>query len=273
MLARPYSFVNAPGDAPHEFLIVELPQGMLSPRLAQLREGDAVWIGNAHGFFVCDEVPAATALWMMATGTGIAPFLSMLRTDELWRKFERVVLVHGVRWVEELVYPKVIASVQRERGDRFFYAPFVSRGMMNCEKVGAISAQAHTLFTLSPRGRGCPEGAGEGGGPSFSPSPPAPLPQGERGAKRNALSQEDIHINPNRSSRENHQYFSGRITASLADGQLEKAVGCMIDKENAQVMLCGNPAMVEEVRGLLGERGMRRHRQRAPGQVTTEVYL
>ncbi|MCL2297653.1 MAG: ferredoxin--NADP reductase [Proteobacteria bacterium] len=206
MLARPYSFVNAPDSTPHEFLITESPQGTLSPRLARLREGDTIWIGNAYGFFVCDEVPAASTLWMMATGTGIAPFLSMLRTDELWRKFERVVLVHGVRWAEERVYPKVIAAVQQEHGNRFSYAPFVSRGALNREKA------------------------------------------------------------------DQENYFSGRITTALADGQLEKEIGCTIDKETTQVMLCGNPAMVEEVHTLLSERGMRRHRQRAPGQITVETY-
>lgn len=214
MVARPYSFVNAPGNvpssAPHEFLITEVPQGTLSPRLACLREGDDIWIGSAYGFFVCDEVPAAPVLWMMATGTGIAPFLSMLRTDEPWQKFGRVVLVHGVRWAEELVYPDIIVAVQRERGGRFFYAPFVSREAVDC---GAVNRE-----------------------------------------------------------RENHPCFSGRITAALASGKLEKAVGHVIDKEMAQVMLCGNPAMVEEVQGLLGERGMRRHRKRAPGQITVEAY-
>ncbi|MDR0251123.1 MAG: ferredoxin--NADP reductase [Burkholderiales bacterium] len=210
MLARPYSFVNAPDSAanhaPHEFLIVELSQGMLSPRLALLREGDAIWIGNAYGFFVCDEVPAAPSLWMMATGTGIAPFLSLLRSDELWQKFEHVVLAHGVRWVEELVYPEVITAVQRERGGRFSYAPFVSRGIVNGERM------------------------------------------------------------------DREKDFSGRITEALADSRLEKMAGRMIGKETAHVMLCGNPAMVEEVQQLLGERGMRRHRKRAPGQITTETY-
>ncbi|MCL2310749.1 MAG: ferredoxin--NADP reductase [Proteobacteria bacterium] len=208
MLARPYSFVNAPNSAPHEFLIVELPQGTLSPRLARLREGDDVWIGSAYGFFVCDEVPAAPVLWMVATGTGIAPFLSMLRTDELWQRFERVVLVHGVRWAEELVYPKVLAAVRMERDACFSYAPFVSRGAINGE----------------------------------------------------------------RANRETSRHFLGRLTTALADGRLEKAMGYTINKETAQVMLCGNPAMIEEVQRLLGERGMRRHRKRAPGQITTETY-
>ncbi len=203
MVSRPYSFVNAPDSTPHEFLIVELPQGTLSPRLARLREGDAIWIGNAYGFFVCDEVPAAPVLWMMATGTGIAPFLSMLRTDDLWRKFTNVVLVHGVRRTEELVYPEVMAEIRQKRGACFFYAPFVSRGTMDDEKPGCLP---------------------------------------------------------------------GRITAALTDGRLEKAAGRAIDKETAQVMLCGNPAMIEEVQGLLGERGMRRHRRRMPGQITTETY-
>jgi ferredoxin--NADP+ reductase len=75
-----------------------LPDGPLSPRLAALDGGDAVWmLPRANGFFTISELPESESLWCISTGTGIGPFLSMLRTDEPWQKFARVVLVHSVR--------------------------------------------------------------------------------------------------------------------------------------------------------------------------------
>ena len=66
--------------------------------VARLRQGDALYVAdNPSGFLVLSEVPAAEDLWLVATGTGIAPFLSILRTETPWRRYRRVILVHGVR--------------------------------------------------------------------------------------------------------------------------------------------------------------------------------
>src|SRR6478735_5259208 len=81
-IARPYSFVNAPGSAPLEFYYAIVPEGPLSPRLANLSAGDRVYVApNPAGFLVLSEVPEATNLWLLATGTGVGPFLSILRTE------------------------------------------------------------------------------------------------------------------------------------------------------------------------------------------------
>ena len=81
MLGRPYSFVNPPHAPRHEFYFNVVPGGPLSPRLAALEAGDPIWLGaRANGFFSVPEVPQAEALWCLATGTGIGPFLSILRT-------------------------------------------------------------------------------------------------------------------------------------------------------------------------------------------------
>ena len=123
MLGRPYSFVNAPGTQPHEFYFITVPDGPLTPRLAALEPGDPVWLlRNANGFFSVGEIPAADALWCLATGTGIGPFLSMLRTPETWEKFQRVVLVHAVRFAEELTYREVIADIAAAHPGAFTYA-------------------------------------------------------------------------------------------------------------------------------------------------------
>jgi len=128
MLGRPYSFVNPPDRAPHEFYFNVLPEGPLSPRLAALATGDPVWLlDRANGFFCATELPDAAALWCLSTGTGLGPFLSILRTEEPWEKFERVVLVHAVRHAADLSYGEVIAAIASARPGRFGFASLVSR--------------------------------------------------------------------------------------------------------------------------------------------------
>jgi ferredoxin--NADP+ reductase len=128
MLGRPYSFLNPPHVAPHEFYLVIVPEGPLSPRLARLVAGDPIWLlAQANGFFTLAEVPAAEVLWCLATGTGLAPYLSILRTDEAWTRFDRCVLVHAVRRAEELTYRDTIAGIAAAHPGAFTYVPFTSR--------------------------------------------------------------------------------------------------------------------------------------------------
>ena len=126
-IARPFSFVNAPSDPVLEFYGVIVPEGPLSPGLARLQAGDALYVAdNPSGFLVLSEVPPAEDLWLLATGTGIAPFLSILRTDAPWQRYRRVILVHAVRRANELVYKDVIFELQAA-GKQFGYISFVSR--------------------------------------------------------------------------------------------------------------------------------------------------
>jgi ferredoxin--NADP+ reductase len=128
MLGRPYSFVNPPGAPLHEFYFTVLPDGPLTPRLATLAAGEPVWLApHANGFFCVGETADADVLWCLATGTGIGPFLSILRTDEAWSKFSRVVLVHAVRLAADLTYGDVIGDIARARPGAFTFIPFVSR--------------------------------------------------------------------------------------------------------------------------------------------------
>lgn len=128
MLGRPYSFVNSPAQSPHEFYFIIVPGGPLSPRLAALDTGDPVWLlARANGFFTVSELPEADVLWCLSTGTGIGPFLSILRSDDAWQRFGRCVLVHAVRRAEELTYTDVVADIARAHPGAFTYVPFVSR--------------------------------------------------------------------------------------------------------------------------------------------------
>jgi ferredoxin--NADP+ reductase len=122
-VARPFSMVNAPGDPVHEFYGIVVPEGPLSPRLARLEAGETLYVApNPAGFLVLSEVPDAETLWLVSTGTGIAPFISILRTETPWRRFRNVVLVHAVRHARELVYRDVVQQMPKLR-----YVSVVSR--------------------------------------------------------------------------------------------------------------------------------------------------
>ncbi len=128
MVARPYSFVNAPKERPYEFYYIVVPEGPLTPRLARLEPRDVVFLApNPSGFLVLSEVPDADTLWLIATGTGIGPFLSILKTETPWQRYRHCVLVHAVRHAEELTYRETIEEILAKRGERFRMVPFVSR--------------------------------------------------------------------------------------------------------------------------------------------------
>lgn len=200
VVARPYSLVNAPDERPLDFAFSIVTEGPLSPRLASLEPGDAVLVApRPAGFLVLSEVPPAAHLWLLATGTGVGPFLSILKTETPWRRFERVVLVQAARAARELIYADTLRALRERHAGRLVYVPFVSRET--------------TDFALG-----------------------------------------------------------GRIQQAIADGRLEARVGLQLAAETSQVMLCGNPQMVEEASATLLGRGLKRHRRRDPGHISVETY-
>lgn len=143
-IARPFSFVNAPEDPVLEFYGVIVPEGPLSPSLARLKAGDSLFVAdNPSGFLVLSEVPAAEDLWLLATGTGIAPFLSILRTAAPWERYRRVILVHGVRHANELVYQDMIQTVADAQGSRFVFIKATTREKTAKALQGRIPAVIH----------------------------------------------------------------------------------------------------------------------------------
>ena len=127
-VSRPYSFVNPPPQQPLEFYFITLPDGPLTTRLSRLKAGDTIWIlRRPTGFFTLSEIPAADHLWLLATGTALGVFLSILRTLEPWSRFKKIVLVHAVRTADELTYQDDINSLYKDHPHQFQMIPFVSR--------------------------------------------------------------------------------------------------------------------------------------------------
>lgn len=128
LIGRPYSLVNPPDKRPLEIFYIEVPNGPLTSRLVNLKLGDNIQVApRAHGFMILDEVPVAKHLWLMATGTGVGPFLSMLMTDKPWQRYERVILVYAVRTLSELSYQERIMQILAKHPGQFSYIPFISR--------------------------------------------------------------------------------------------------------------------------------------------------
>jgi ferredoxin--NADP+ reductase len=106
-----------------------------------LQPGDPIWVmRRPSGFLTLNEVPDARYLWMLATGTAIGPFLSILKTAEPWERFERIVLVHAVRLAEELSYADTIKSLAGRYPNQFQFIPFVSRERTGFALPGRIPA-------------------------------------------------------------------------------------------------------------------------------------
>src|SRR5258705_14019677 len=87
MVARPYSFVNAPKERPHEFYYVTLADGPLTQRLQKMEAGEAIYLApRPAGVLGLSEIPHAENLWLISTGTGGGPFLSILKTQAPWHR-------------------------------------------------------------------------------------------------------------------------------------------------------------------------------------------
>ncbi|CAG4883359.1 Ferredoxin--NADP(+) reductase [Georgfuchsia toluolica] len=130
---RPFSMVSAAGDDYLEFIAVLVPGGAFSEQLGRLRVGDEVKIEkSSYGFLTVDQLAPGRDLWLLASGTGIGPFLSILRDPLPWRTFEQLIVVHSVRHSAELVYRDEIAAIPNEAlltggGARLSYLPVITR--------------------------------------------------------------------------------------------------------------------------------------------------
>ncbi len=110
-LLRAYSIVSANYEEHLEFLSIKVPDGPLTSRLQHIQVGDSIIVGRKPtGTLVIDYLLPGRRLYLMSTGTGLAPFMSIIRDPATYEKFEQVVLVHGVRQVDELAYHDLLVE-------------------------------------------------------------------------------------------------------------------------------------------------------------------
>ena len=135
-ILRAYSIASPSWEEHLEFFSVKVTHGALTSRLQHLEVGDHIFLGRKPtGTLVIDALTPAKRLIMVGTGTGLAPFLSVLRDPETHEKFDEIIVTHTVREKEELAYRTFLEEENKEDEifgdllrDRFTYYPTVTRG-------------------------------------------------------------------------------------------------------------------------------------------------
>jgi len=204
LIRRAYSIASPPGERDHlEFYITLVRSGALTPRLWALEPGRALWLGpRIAGVFTLDRVPDEMNVVLVATGTGLAPYMSMLRADLLAHRHRRVAVLHGARHSWDLGYRAELATLDRLM-DHFAYVPTISR----------------------------PD--------------EEPVPWGGE---------------------------TGYVQELWRRGVLEDRWGFRPTPADTHVLLCGNPAMIEDAVRILAREGFVEHTAERPGQVHVERY-
>lgn len=146
---RAYSMVSAPHDEYLEFFSIVVSGGEFTSELCRLKAGDELLVERKPvGYLTLDRFPDGRDLWLIGTGTGLAPFLSILQDFEAWQRFERIVLVYSARTPGELAYQPLIEGLPRrdylaEYGHKLTYLPVVTR-----EQVpGTLHGRVTTLIS------------------------------------------------------------------------------------------------------------------------------
>lgn len=204
MIKKAYSILSSPIQLDYlEFYIALVPGGELTPRLFALKSGDRVFLGNKiTGKFTLDKVPAHKNLLMIGTGTGLAPFMSMVRTNLICGSTRHFVVLHGVRYSHELGFYSEL-SVLNNNCSNFHYIPVVSR----------------------------PDQDKNWGGPK------------------------------------------GRVTQVIQEKLIEERTGLALTPENFDVLLCGNPSMIQDMTQYLESIGFAQNNEKnKDGQIHTEKY-
>ena len=110
-LLRAYSIASANYEEHLEFLSIKVEEGPLTSRLQHIKVGDTIIVGRKPtGTLLSDYLLPGRRLYMLSTGTGLAPFMSIVRDPDIYDKFDQLVLVHGVRQVDELAYHDLLVE-------------------------------------------------------------------------------------------------------------------------------------------------------------------
>lgn len=204
-LMRAYSIASANYEEHLEFFSIKVPDGPLTSRLQHLQPGDPVLMSRKPtGTLVLNDLKPGRHLYLLSTGTGLAPFMSLVRDPETYERFDKIVLAHGVRQIDDLAYADELETMLARHG---YLGPLVREKLI------------------------------------YYPS----------------VSREPFR---NR----------GRITDAIADGLMSETIGLpALDPSIDRVMLCGSPAMLEDLGALLDGRGFHASpRTREPGDYVIE---
>lgn len=203
MIRRAYSIASGSTQQEYlEFYVSIVSSGALTPRLFALQEGDRLYVGErSRGLFTLDRVPAECNVLLVGTGTGLAPYVSMLRSEVLANRDRRVAVLHGASFSWDLGYRRELESLSLYN-DHFSYIPTISRP----------------------------------------------------------------HID------KDWQGFAGRLPPFLDDPTLEELCGFALEPGPSHVLLCGNPAMIEDATVRLEARGYQQKQPREPGNLHLEKY-
>lgn len=134
-LLRAYSLASANHEEWLEFFSIKVPNGPLTSKLCDIKKGDQILVGGKPtGTLVQAALVPGKRLYMVSTGTGIAPFVSVIKDPQVYERFEKIVLVHGCRFVSELEYGRrMVEAVRNDEflseivGDNLIYYPTVTR--------------------------------------------------------------------------------------------------------------------------------------------------
>ena len=204
---RAYSIVSSPFDEVLEFFSIVIPDGAFTSQLQHLEVGDELLLNTMpFGFLTLAryQKPLPKDLWLLATGTGLAPFLSMLQDLKTWEDYEHIILAYSARSIEELAYVDKIKSLQEDFGS-------------------LVDNPAKLIF----------------------------IPIVTREPVEGTLTE--------------------RLPKLLLDGTLQERAGIALDVDSTQVMLCGNPDMVEDTKETLKTLGLVMNR-RGEGNIAVENY-
>lgn len=155
LVSRAYSVASPHGEE-LEFFIVKVDGGELTPVLNELNPGDQVQVKEkAAGGFTLEKTPVMKTIWLIGTGTGLAPYIAMVREKKVWERYERIVVCHGVRVASDLGYRAELEQLQADRPGQFTYVAATSReappGLLsgrltNLLESGALEDYAKSKF-------------------------------------------------------------------------------------------------------------------------------
>ncbi len=204
-LMRAYSIASASWEEHLEFFSIKVPNGPLTSRLQHLKPGDALTVSRKPtGTLVLSDLKPGKRLYLLGTGTGLAPFMSIIRDPDTYERYEKIVLAHGVRHINDLAY-----------------ADYLERELPQHEYLGELVREKLIYY------------------PTVTREP---------------------------------FKHRGRITDAIADGEMAAAIDLPpLDPAHDRVMLCGSPAMLDDICALLDGRGFQASpRTREPGDYVIE---